>query len=173
MRKARLATTWLEGCSGCHMSIFDMDERLLQIADMAEIVYTPLVDTKKYPKDVDIVLIEGGIGNEEQQELIHIIRDRTKTLVSLGDCAVTSNIVAYRNPVSVSDLYKHIFAETSDNQVEPGPEVPKLLPYCVPVHEIVNVEVFVPGCPPSADLIFKMLTDLIEGREPETLNRFG
>ncbi|HCG98238.1 MAG TPA: NADP oxidoreductase [Actinobacteria bacterium] len=174
MARPRVATVWLEGCSGCHMSVFDMDERLLELADKMDLVYSPLVDTKEYPENVDVVLVEGGIGNEEQLHFAHTMRERTKIFVSLGDCAITSNIVAYRNPFRVADVIERVFAETTeDGSTRPGTEVPALLPYAVPIHEIIKVDVFIPGCPPSADLIHYVLTELLEGRHPEIRNRFG
>lgn len=175
MNKPRVATVWLEGCSGCHMSIFDMDERLLELGSKVNMVHTPLVDSKEYPDNVDIVLIEGGIGSEDDRKKAHIIRERTRTVISLGDCAVTGNIVVYRNPFKVEDVVKRVYLETADAASEklPGPEVPKLLPYVVPVHEIIDVDIFIPGCPPSADMIYSVLMDLIEGREPIIESRFG
>ncbi|MBI4733452.1 MAG: NADP oxidoreductase [Rubrobacteridae bacterium] len=174
MGKSRVATTWLDGCSGCHMSIFDMDERLLDLADKMDVVYSPLVDTKEYPEDVDIALVEGAIGNEEQLYLAHTIRNRTKIFVSLGDCAVTGNIVAYRNPFPVADVITQVFFETSEGgATAPDCSVPSLLPFAVPIHEIIDVDVFVPGCPPSADLIHYIITELLEERQPDTKNYFG
>lgn len=179
---------WIDGCSGCHMSIFDMDERLLDLADKIELVYSPLVDTKDYPEDVDIVLVEGCVGNEEQREFAHTMRKNTRIFISLGDCAITSNIVAYRNPFTVDEIYEHVFVETSETvqgakgaaesdlvggATRPSRDVPALLPYAVPCHEIIDVDVFIPGCPPSADLIHYVLTELLEGRKPDIKNRFG
>lgn len=174
MAKSRVATVWLDGCSGCNMSIFDMDERLLDLADRIDLVYSPLVDTKDYPENVDIALVEGAIGNKEQREFAHTMRERTKTFVSLGDCAITSNIVAYRNPFKVADVIHRVFAETTEGgAAQPSRDVPALLPYAVPIHEIIDVDVFIPGCPPSAELIYFVLTELLEGRRPEIKNRFG
>jgi NAD-reducing hydrogenase small subunit len=173
MTKARIATAWLDGCSGCHMSIFDMDERLLDLADRIDIVYGPLVDTKEYPEGVDVVLVEEGIGSEEDRHLAHIMRDRTKIFVSLGDCAVTANIVAYRNPIKVDDVIRRVFAETAEYPVQPNEEVPALMEICRPIHEVIPVDIFIPGCPPSADLIHFVLTELLAGRRPEIKNRFG
>ena len=85
MSKKKLATVWLDGCSGCHMSFLDMDERLIELAGKIDLVYSPLVDTKEFPTDVDIALIEGAVSSEEDLHKIQMIRDRTKTLVSFGD----------------------------------------------------------------------------------------
>jgi len=172
--KPKVATVWLDGCSGCHMSLFNMDERLLELAEKMDVVYSPLVDTKEYPQDVDVALVEGAVGSEEDRRRLLTIRERTKTLVSLGDCAVTSNIVAYRNPHKVVDLLNEVFLENASiGSKIPKESVPALLPYAVPLHEVVGVDVFIPGCPPSADLIHEVISELLEGRMPEIRNRFG
>ena len=176
MSKPKLATVWLDGCSGCHMSALDMDERWIELAGLVDLVYGPLVDTKEYPENVDIVLVEGAVSSEEDLEKIQRIRKRTKTLVSLGDCAVTSNVPSMRNRFSVSVLEHRSYWETAQlNQQVPREVVPRLLPKARPVHEFVKVDVFVPGCPPSADTIYYVLTELLAGRMPDLTNltRFG
>jgi NAD-reducing hydrogenase small subunit len=175
MSKPRLATVWLDGCSGCHMSLLDLDERLLEIAGRADIVYSPLVDIKSYPPDVDVCLVEGAVSSEEDLHKILLVRERTRTLVSLGDCAVTANVPAMRNPIGVGPLLDRAYVENVT--LRPGPptsDVPALLPMARPVHRVVPVDVFLPGCPPSADLIYHALVDLLEGRVPDTSGaRFG
>ena len=168
MSKKRLATVWLDGCSGCHMSFLDIDERILALADRVDLVYSPLVDNKVFPEDVDITLVEGAVSNDDDLHKIKMVRDRTKTLVSLGDCAVTANVPAMRNPFRNKEVYDRAYREnvTFDSGV-PQQVVPPLLPYARPIHEIVPVDVFVPGCPPSADTIFWALTEILEGRHPE------
>jgi NAD-reducing hydrogenase small subunit len=175
MSKPRLATVWLDGCSGCHMSFLDMDERLLEIAERADIVYSPLVDTKEYPADVDVCLVEGAVSSEDDLHKIRLVRERTKTLVSFGDCAVTANVPGMRNPIGVRPLLERAYLENVTlNPRIPLEVVPALLPTARPVHRVVNVDVFLPGCPPSADLIYSSLVDLIEGRTPDTTGaRFG
>ena len=175
MSKPRLATVWLDGCSGCHMSFLDMDERLLEIAERADIVYSPLVDTKEYPADVDVCLVEGAVSSEDDLHKIHLVRERTKTLVSFGDCAVTANVPGMRNPIGVKPLLERAYIENVTLAPRiPLDVVPALLPTARPVHRVVNVDVFLPGCPPSADLIFRSLVDLLEGRTPDTTGaRFG
>src|ERR1700753_44947 len=98
MSKLKLATVWLDGCSGCHMSFLDLDERLLEIGGLVDLVFSPLVDFKEYPEDVDLALVEGAVGSVEDQHKIKKIRSRTKFLVAMGDCAVTGNVSAMRNP---------------------------------------------------------------------------
>ncbi len=168
--KPRLATAWLGGCSGCHMSLLDLDLRLLDLAARADLVYSPIMDVKTFPENVDVALVEGAIANEDHLHDIRTIRERTRVLVSLGDCAVTGNVTAMRNtfgdPVSV---LQRAYIENVDLEpglpVEPG-IVPPLLGRVVPIHEVVPVDVFVPGCPPSADLIYYVLDELLAGRRP-------
>jgi NAD-reducing hydrogenase small subunit len=175
MSKPRIATVWLDGCSGCHMSFLDMDERLLEIAELADIVYSPLIDTKEYPADVDVCLVEGAVSSEDDLKKITLVRERTKVLVSFGDCAVTANVPAMRNPIGVRPLLDRAYLENVTlNARIPLDVVPALLPMARPVHRVVTVDVFLPGCPPSADLIHAALIDLIEGRTPDTTGaRFG
>jgi NAD-reducing hydrogenase small subunit len=176
MSKPTLATVWLDGCSGCHMSFLDMDERLLTIAQEVELVYSPLVDRKDFPDLVDITLVEGAVSSEEDLAKIKKIRAHTNLLVSLGDCAITSNVPGMRNPFGVQAILNRAYVETVAMPKLPEYGViPKLLDRVRPVHEVVPVDVYLPGCPPSADLIFKTLLDLIAGRTPHAseAQRFG
>jgi len=174
--KPTLATVWLDGCSGCHMSFLDMDERLLDLAQIADLVYSPLVDRKDFPEQVDITLVEGSVSNEDDLTKIRKVRAHTRVLVSLGDCAVTSNIPGMRNPFGVKAVLDRAFVDTVTIQ-KPAPHsvIPALLDRVRPIHEVVPVDVFVPGCPPSADLIHGILSDLIAGRTPAPalFGRFG
>ena len=104
MSKARVATLWLDGCSGCHMSLLDMDERLLDLAGKIDVVFSPLVDQKEFPENVDVALVEGAVSSDEDLEKIRKVRARSRLLVSLGDCAVTANIPSMRNPFKVQDV---------------------------------------------------------------------
>jgi NAD-reducing hydrogenase small subunit len=173
--KPRVATVWLDGCSGCHMSMIDMDERLLDIFERADLVYSPLVDFKEFPENVDVCLVEGAISSEEDLHKIKMVRARTKTLVAFGDCAVTSNVPGMRNPIGVQPLLDRAYLENATiNPQMPSRVVPKLLPTARPVHRVVTVDVFLPGCPPDADLIYCLLDDLLAGRVPDVAgSRFG
>lgn len=176
MSKLRMATVWLDGCSGCHMSFLDMDERLLELADKVELVYSPLVDVKVFPEQVDLALVEGAVSSEEDLVKIRKIRKHTKFLVSLGDCAITGNVPAMRNPFPLAEVLERAYFENAaTNQQVPVQVVPPLLDRVRPVHEVVKVDLFVPGCPPSADTIYYTLTELLAGRTPELgdKTRFG
>ena len=176
MSKLKLATVWLDGCSGCHMSFLDMDENLFALAEQVELVYSPLVDQKVFPDQVDITLVEGAVSTDEDVHKIQHIRERTRTLISLGDCAVTANVPSMRNPFGVKAICDRAYREnvTLDAGM-PDHQLPKLLDRSIPVNEVVPVDVFVPGCPPSADVIVYVLTELLAGREPDlsARTRFG
>lgn len=176
MSKAKMATVWLDGCSGCHMSFLDIDERLITVAELADLVYSPLVDNKEFPDMVDVTLIEGAVSNEDDYEKIKKVRAHTKILVSLGDCAVTANVPGMRNPFKTEALLNRAYLENADvNQHIPVQVIPPLREMSVPVHHVVKVDLFVPGCPPSADTIFYTLTELLAGRIPDLSDktRFG
>jgi len=172
--KIRLATVWLDGCSGCHMSLLDTDERLIDLARRVEIVWGPLVDGKEFPENVDVTLVEGAVSSEEDLHRIRLVRSRSRLLVSLGDCAVTGNVPAMRNKFGADAVLRRAYLENAalDPQI-PREAIPTLLPTARPVHELAKVDVFIPGCPPSADLIFSALSELLEGRVPNPAAKFG
>lgn len=171
--KMRLATIWFGGCSGCHMSFLDLDEALMAIADKVEVVYSPVVDMKEYPENVDVCLIEGAICNEDNLELLHKVRQRTKALVSFGDCAVTANVPAIRNHLGLGNnesvLQRAYIDNAQYNPCIPKEDgiVPPLLPRVMPVHEAVHVEYFLPGCPPPADRIKALMSQMLGGETPK------
>jgi NAD-reducing hydrogenase small subunit len=175
-RKVTIATAWLDGCSGCHMSFLDMDQRLVDLAGKVEIVYSPLVDSKELPEGVDLGILEGSISNDEDLHKARQFRERCKLLISLGDCAVNGNVPAMRNPFRLDAVYDRAYREnvTLTPQV-PSVGVPALLQKVKPVHGVVPVDVFVPGCPPNADAIYHVLSELIAGRmpDPSQVTRFG
>jgi NAD-reducing hydrogenase small subunit len=174
--KVKMATVWLDGCSGCHMSFLDIDERLLTLAESVDLVYSPLVDVKEFPDMVDVTVIEGAVSSEEDLHKIKKVRAHTRILVSLGDCAVTANVPGMRNPFTTEAVLARAYFENAQCQQQiPDQVIPKLLPKSQPVHEIVHVDVFVPGCPPHRDVIYYVLTELVAGRtpEPQKFTRFG
>jgi NAD-reducing hydrogenase small subunit len=175
--KVRVATVWLSGCSGCHMSFLDQDERLVDLAKKITLVYSPIADVKEFPENVDVTLIEGAVANDEQLAMLKKVRSRTKVLISLGDCAVTGNVTALRNSWHHSDqaVLERAYKDPADLNAAIPTAVPKLLIKARPLHEIVKVDFYIPGCPPHADLINYVLTELLAGRAPvmEGRSKYG
>jgi NAD-reducing hydrogenase small subunit len=172
MSRIRLATTWLDGCSGCHMSLLDTDERLLALLEKAELVFSPLIDIKEFPENVDVALVEGSISSDEDVEKIHLIRRRTRILVAFGDCAVTGNVPAMRNPHGAEAVLRRAYLENVQWRPQiPSEGLPALLPRVRPISEEAQVDFHLPGCPPPADLIFFVLSELCEGRVPDLAGR--
>ena len=171
--KVRVATIWLSGCSGCHMSFLDQDELLVDLAKKIQLVYSPIVDAKIFPENVAVTLIEGAVANEEQLATLKEARGKTKILISLGDCAVTGNITALRNAWQDSDkaVLEMAFIDTTDVNAQIPTEVPRLLKMVHPLHEVVKVDYFIPGCPPPAGLINYVLTELLDGKTPNMEGR--
>jgi NAD-reducing hydrogenase small subunit len=168
MKKLKLATIWLDGCSGCHMSLLDLDGALIPIVRKVDIVYGPLVDAQEFPQDVDVTLLEGAISTQEDVERLHQIRARSKILVSLGDCAVTGNVAGLRNVFPVNELLQHIYVDGADADAGiPHDGLPQLARQARPAQDFVKVDVCLPGCPPQNKVIAGVLNNLLEGRKPE------
>ena len=179
MAKIKLATVWLGGCSGCHMSLLDLDEWLFELASRVELVYSPLADIKTYPQGVDVALVEGAIANQSHLEMIRQVRDRTQLLISFGDCAVTGNVTALRNGPSdsVASVLKRAYLDADIRPQLPHHElVPPLLDRVMPLHQVIPVDCYLPGCPPNADRIRAVLAPLLRGECPSLAGeqiRFG
>jgi NAD-reducing hydrogenase small subunit len=168
MKKVKVATVWLDGCSGCHMSLLDMDVAIISLARKVDIVYGPLVDAREFPEDVDVTLVEGAVSSQDDLDRIREIRQRTQVLVSLGDCAITGNVPAMRNNVPVNKLLQQVYADGSEEKkTVPTDGVPTLLRQARPLREYIKVDHWLPGCPPPAKAILGLITDLVEGRKPE------
>lgn len=169
-RKLRLATAWLGGCSGCHMSFLDLDERLIELAQQAELVYSPIADVKEFPDNVDATLVEGAVANVDHVELARQIRARSRIVVSFGDCAVTGNVTSLRNRLNVDDLLTKVYRE-GPGQAPPGDGaeqvMPALLPKVLPLHQVIAVDAFIPGCPPDPERIWVAITALLAGQPVE------
>ncbi|MFZ6020841.1 MAG: NADP oxidoreductase [Chloroflexota bacterium] len=170
MSKPKVASDWMAGCAGCHMSLLDMDERIIQIAELVDLRSTPITDLK-HPDEsgVDVGILEGGINNTSNEEVAKMMRKRCKILVALGDCAVFGGVPAMRNFFTIEETLRRAYVETESTDAEGKiPDDPELAkPTRVrAVHEVVPVDIFVPGCPPDADTIFYVLSELAQGRRP-------
>jgi NAD-reducing hydrogenase small subunit len=169
--KVKVATMWLSGCSGCHMSLLDIDERILELLKHVDILFSPIVDIKvKDMPYVDVALVEGCVNNTDQEHELKMMRERAKVLIALGDCAVTGNIPSLRNQFALKDCLSRAYEQTESTKIScipNDPVVPKLLPKAHPLQEIVKVDLHVPGCPPDADAIWYVLTELLAGRTPQ------
>lgn len=170
MAKKKIATVWLGGCSGCHMSLLDIDERILDVAKLADIVKCPIVDGKELPEDVDITLVEGSVTSDEHYEEILNIRKKSKYVVAFGDCAVMTNVTGMRNYFNLDDVFNtsYVTAISNDDKgtVPNHSALLRLNDKVVPLQQVVNVDFVIPGCPPSADTIFYVLFEFLNDRIP-------
>ncbi|MGM0534335.1 MAG: NADP oxidoreductase [Campylobacterota bacterium] len=175
--KLDIATIWLDGCSGCHMSFLDMDERLVALAAHMNVVYSPYVDTKVFPSGVDLTIVEGALSTDHDLEMIKTIRQNSKHVLALGDCAITGNVSTMKNLYGTRAVLEAGYEQNADYNKGcfPHEVVPKLLDRVYPLHEIIDVDFFIPGCPTPADAIYETLCDLLEGKTPHPMNltRFG
>jgi NAD-reducing hydrogenase small subunit len=165
--KVRLATTSLAGCFGCHMSLLDIDEHIFELAGIAEFDRSPLTDIK-HCGPCDIALIEGGVCNAENVHVLREFRANAKILVGIGACAINGGLPAMRNHLNIGDILRKVYEdpEREGSAVPNDPELPLPLDKVYPINEVVRVDYFLPGCPPSGEAIWKFLTDLILGRMP-------
>lgn len=170
MSKKKLATVWLGGCSGCHMSLLDIDERILDVAKLADIVKSPVVDGKEFP-EVDIALVEGSVTSDEHLEELNHIRKNAKTLIAFGDCAIMTNVTGMRNYFNLEDVFNTSYVDAISNDgegnVPDNPNLLKLHAKVYPLQECVPVDFVIPGCPPSADTIFYVLNEFLNDRVPD------
>jgi NAD-reducing hydrogenase small subunit len=176
MGKPRIGTCWLDGCSGCHMSLLDLDEGIVAVLEKADIVFGPLVDAQEWPENVDVAVIEGAVSSQDDLKLARTARERSKIVVALGDCAVTGNVPSMRNGIPTRRLLERIYVEgVTESPGVPTDGVPGLLKQAEPLHSAIKVDVHVPGCPPKPESILLVLGELLEGRIPDLGSklRFG
>lgn len=172
MSKPVVATASLAGCFGCHMSLLDIDDRILTLIDLVEFNKSPVDDIKTFTKQCDIGIIEGGCCNSENVENLLSFRKNCKILISLGECAIMGGLPAMRNGLSVKECLDEAYlsgptvSEGNKEKIMPNDdELPMILDRVYPLHEIVKIDYFLPGCPPRADLIWEALSALVTGKE--------
>lgn len=163
--KVRIATASLAGCFGCHMSLLDIDERVLDLAALVQFDRSPLTDFKTCGP-CDIGLIEGGVCNAENVHVLRAMRSSCRTLIAVGACAVNGGLPAQRNHLDLGMCLHEVYGKAEGQGVPDDPELPLLLDKVHPIHEIVRVDYSIPGCPPSAEAIWSFLGDLLAGRTP-------
>jgi NAD-reducing hydrogenase small subunit len=172
MKKVKVATVWLDGCSGCHMSLLDMDAAIISLARKIDLVYGPLVDAQEFPEDVDVTLVEGAVSSQDDLNKLQKIRQRTHVLISLGDCAVTGNVPAMRNSIPVQKLLQRIYVDgAQERKIVPSDRVPALLKQARPLREFVKVDLCLPGCPPPSRTILGVINDLLDGKKPDATRK--
>jgi len=162
-RRLRVATVSLGGCFGCHMSLLDIDERLFDLVEHVAFDRSPLTDLKTVGP-CDVGLIEGGLCNAENVEVLRAFRANCRVLVAVGACALTGGLPALRNGRDVGEMLRAVYGDS----VPDDPELPLPLDRVYPLHEVVKVDVSLPGCPPPAEAFWRLLQDLIAGRPPQT-----
>ncbi len=171
MAKPIVATASLAGCFGCHMSILDIDERILDLIELIEFNKSPINDIKTFTKQCDIGIIEGGCCNSENVENLKAFRKNCKILISLGECAIMGGLPALRNGIPIKECLEEAYLncptvdDNPDKIIPNDDEIPMILDKVYPCHEIVKIDYFLTGCPPSADLIWEALVALIKGNE--------
>ena len=176
--KLRVATTSLAGCFGCHMSLLDIDERILQLVELVEFDRSPITDIK-HCGPCDLGIIEGGVCNAENVHVLREFRQHCKIILAIGACAINGGLPAQRNQFDLRDILEEVYHTSvglaPGSGIPNDPELPLPLDKVHPIHEVVKVDYFLPGCPPSADLIFDTVVALLDGRSPEaaTHARFG
>jgi len=168
MSKPVIATASLAGCFGCHMSFLDIDERILELIELVEFDKSPIDDLKKITRPVDIGLIEGGCCNAENVEVLRYFRKNCRILISVGECAITGGLPAMRNFIPLKECLEEAYLKSptvakEDRKIPSDEDLPLLLDRVYPCHEVVKIDYFLPGCPPSADLIWEALIALVRG----------
>ena len=168
MAKPRIATAWLAGCAGCHMSFLDIDEAIVDVVKLVELTTSPITDFKGFTP-VEVGIVEGAVNTTDNVEVLKKLRENCKILMAWGDCACFGGIVTMRNLFDADEILRRAFVDsesTAKGKIPSSDEIPQLLDRARPVSEIVKVDCFVPGCPPSAKAIHFALVELLNGRIP-------
>jgi len=169
MAKPKVATTSMAGCFGCHMSLLDIDERILKLVELVDFDKSPINDLKKFTGQCAVGLIEGGCANEENVETLRNFREHCDVLISVGDCAIMGGLPAMRNTIPLADCLDEAYrngptVHNPSGQIPNDPELPLILDKVYPCHEVVKMDYHLPGCPPPADTLWEALVALLSGK---------
>ena len=170
MAKPKIATTSLAGCFGCHMSILDIDERILQLAELVDFDKSPINDLKRFTDHCAVGLIEGGCANAENVEVLRYFRQNCDILIAVGECAIMGGLPAMRNGIPLAECLREAYIDgpsVVDGNIPNDHDIPLILDKVYPCHEVVKIDYFLPGCPPSAELIWESLVALLSGKEAD------
>jgi len=169
MAKPKVATGHFTGCFGCHMSLLDIDERIIDLVELVEFDKSPINDIKRFSGPVDIGIVEGGVSNDENVEFLKQFREHCKILIAIGACALNGGVPSMRNTVPLKECLEEAYLNgptISGGVIPNDPDIPNLLDRVYPVHEVVKIDYALPGCPPSADTLWAALSALLSGEEP-------
>lgn len=169
MAKPKIATASLAGCFGCHMSILDIDDRILKLIELVDFDKSPVDDIKEFTGRCAVGLIEGGCANEDNVHVLQDFRTHCDVLISLGDCATMGGLPAMRNTIPLQECLEEAYLNgptvyNPDKKIPGDSELPLMLNRVYPCHEVVKIDFHLPGCPPSADTIWEALTALLNGK---------
>jgi NAD-reducing hydrogenase small subunit len=170
MAKPKVATAALTSCFGCHMSILDIDERILKLVELVDFDKSPIDDIKEFSGPVDIGIVEGGVSNDENLHVARLFRKNCRILISIGECAIEGGVPSMRNSVPLKECLEEAYLKgpsVVDGVIPSDPDLPLLMDRVYPLHEVVKVDYFIPGCPPPADAIWEILSRLLAGQPIE------
>ena len=169
MSKPKVATASLAGCFGCHMSVLDIDDRILKLVELVDFDKSPVDDIKEFTGQCAVGLIEGGCANEENVRVLQDFRKHCDVLISVGDCATMGGLPAMRNTIPLKECLDEAYlngptVHNPSGKIPRDVEIPLLLNQVLPCQEVVKIDYHLPGCPPSADTIWAALTALLTGQ---------
>ncbi len=172
MAKPKIATASLAGCFGCHMSLLDIDERILKLIELVDFDKSPIDDIKEFTGRCAIGLIEGGCANEENVHVLQEFRKHCDILVSVGDCAIMGDIPAMRNNIPLKECLEEAYlngpsVHNPEKIIPNDKELPLCLDRVYPCREVVKIDYFLPGCPPSGDTLWQALVALLNNKPLE------
>ena len=168
--KKIVATASLAGCFGCHMSLLDIDLDILDVLEIVEFNKSPLTDIKKFTKMCDVGIIEGGVANTDNYEVLKEFRKKCKVLIALGECSIWGGIPAIRNSMPLEACLEEAYvdsitSEKGETTIPYHEDIPKILNKVYSANDVVKIDYFIPGCPPDAEHIWKVVKNVLQGTQ--------